>query len=76
MSEMQSDEARILRLEHALAHLQLDYDKLNEVVTEQALTIHRLEKGVAALLNRLHAVESRTREVQPRSLEEERPPHY
>ena len=76
MFEAKSAEARILKLEHALAHLQLDYDKLNEVLTEQALTNHRLEKTVSVLLNRLQALESRTREVQPRSLEEERPPHY
>ena len=61
-------------LESRYTHLQRTVETLNEVVIEQGKKIDRLEQRVAELVKQLGTVMDR--EHEPRSLEEEKPPHY
>lgn len=75
MDQQTSHEARITKLETALAHQQRDYDSLNAVVTAQADALEKLRSRLNQLLTRLDAWES-SWEDSPRQLEDEKPPHY
>lgn len=67
--------ARLTHLEVALAHQQRDYETLNLVVTEQANQLDRLRRSVQRLTERLEALQTAA-EAAPRSLEDDKPPHY
>ena len=72
MSENQSAE-RLTNCESALAHLQNDYEALNEAVLLQAKQIDRLESVIEKLTEQIE--ESKTPE-SPRDPVDEKPPHY
>lgn len=62
------------RIEERLAHLERLADDLNDVVTDQAARIERLERRVERLLQK-----EATREAEGSGgviLGDERPPHY
>ncbi|MCD0461210.1 SlyX family protein [Roseiconus lacunae] len=71
---MKDHSDRIIELESQLAHLQRQYDELNQVVIDQTRDIQRLLKQALKWeqdLDRLkHAVEPRG------ELADEKPPHY
>lgn len=67
--------ARVTHLEVALAHQQRDYETLNLVVTEQANQIDRLSRSLRRLTERIEALQAAA-EAAPRTLEDEKPPHY
>ena len=67
--------ARITFLEVALTHQQRDYETLNLVVTEQANQIDRLRRSLQRLTDRLETLQTAA-ETAPRTLEDEKPPHY
>jgi uncharacterized coiled-coil protein SlyX len=75
MNHQSSHEARITKLETALAHQQRDYDSLNAVVTKQADELEKLRSRLNRLLARLDTLES-SRESSWSQLENEKPPHY
>ena len=65
---------RVGQLEFQLAHLQRDYDQLNEVVTQQSLANQRLESKVAALELQLKQLKEKPQQaIDPL---DEKPPHY
>ena len=68
----QTDRERIIETEMALAHLQHDYESLNEVVLEQQQAIEQL----SAQLLKLQAKFDAGNEPESRDAEAERPPHY
>ncbi len=71
---MKTQQERITELEISLAHLQRQYDVLNEVVTEQTSRLDRVVKQIARWEQRLdrlkHAVETESDPL------DEKPPHY
>jgi SlyX protein len=71
---MKTDQQRITDLEISLAHLQRQYDLLNEVVTEQTSRLDRAVKRIKTWeqnLDRLkNAVETDSAPL------DEKPPHY
>ena len=71
---MKSDQERITDLEISLAHLQRQYDVLNEVVTAQNAQLDRALKRMSKWeenFDRLkNAVDS------PSDPQDEKPPHY
>jgi SlyX protein len=70
--ESKSDRERILEAEMALAHLQHDYDSLNEVVLQQQKTIEQLSRKIQKLESKVDA----SSDPEVRDAESERPPHY
>lgn len=68
-------EARVQRLETALAHHQRDYDALNDVVTKQASELDRLRATLRRMTERIEALQAAA-ETAPRTLEDDKPPHY
>lgn len=75
MTHSQNLEARLDRLEVALAHQQRDYDTLNGVVTKQADELDRLRATLRRMTERIETLQA-AGEAAPRSLEDEKPPHY
>lgn len=67
--------ARITHLEVALAHQQRDYETLNLVVIEQANQMDRIRRSLQRLTERLEALRTAP-ETAPRTLEDDKPPHY
>ena len=67
-----SDKERIIETEMALAHLQHDYESLNEVVLEQQRAIEQLSVQLLKLQSKIDA----STEPEARDAEAERPPHY
>ncbi|WP_164101245.1 SlyX family protein [Candidatus Laterigemmans baculatus] len=67
---------RITHLEVALAHQQRDYETLNLVVTEQANQLDRLRRSVQRLAERLEGLQAAAETATPRTLEDDKPPHY
>jgi uncharacterized coiled-coil protein SlyX len=77
MKPSDTHEPRIANLEIAFAHHQRDYDTLNSVVTEYANQIDALKRTVQRLTERLASLEALTSQTgPPRTLEDDRPPHY
>ena len=68
-------ESRLETLESKLAHLELAFDELNQVVYSQALQIDKLQAKAQKLQGRLKEVVE-DMQSQPYSAEDERPPHY
>ena len=66
--------ARQLDLETRYTHLQRTVDELNEVMIDQGRKIDSLERKLALLARQLGTLAER--EVEPRSLEDDKPPHY
>lgn len=72
MSDHQSAE-RLTNVESALAHLQNDFEALNEAVLLQAKQIENLQAALKKLDEQV--AESKTPEA-PRDPVDEKPPHY
>ncbi|WP_372895994.1 SlyX family protein [Stieleria sp.] len=71
---MKNEIERITHLEIQLAHLQRQYDVLNDVVTEQAMLLDRVNKRIAKweqTVDRLKNASEPTSDPQ-----DEKPPHY
>ena len=71
---MKSEIDRIVELEIALAHLQRQFDVLNDVVTEQAMQLDRatkrIDKWEQAIERMKNTADSSTDSI------DEKPPHY
>ena len=67
-------EARLVALEASLSFHQREYEKLNDVVIEQATRIDALHRKVAALESTLQEVKHQL--PDDRDLADEKPPHY
>lgn len=66
-------EDRIINLEIKYSHIEDFIHQLNEVVTEQQMTIVRMEKEILDLKRNVNASAG----VQPtRTLQDDKPPHY
>lgn len=65
---------RTHELEERYTHLQRTVEDLNEVVIDQGRKIDQLERHMALYARQLGALSERVPE--PRTLEEDRPPHY
>lgn len=72
MPDYNSDlEQRLEKIETHLAHLERLYDELNQVVVEQAETIHRMRTQERRLSATIEGLElERIRSTNPK------PPHY
>lgn len=68
-------ESRLETLESKLAHLELAFDELNQVVYSQAMQLDKLQTESQKLQGRLKEVVE-DMQSQPLSAEDERPPHY
>jgi SlyX protein len=66
---------RITDLEISLAHVQRLFDQLNEVVTSEAIRSDQMHRRIKELEQQLKSVKEKATE-EPRSLEDEKPPHY
>lgn len=64
-------EARLQKLESALAHLEHQHEQLNGVVTEQARLIARLQKEVARASEAME-----NQELERIRANNQKPPHY
>jgi uncharacterized coiled-coil protein SlyX len=72
---MSADESkRLENVEFALTHLQKAYDELNLVVFSQQKEIDLLRQALSKLNSSLQSLQESDR--VPRSLEDDRPPHY
>ena len=68
---------RITELEFHLAHQQRVCEQLNEVVTDQARRLDRLERAVIRMEKQVKDLRDQPREaIQPADPLDERPPHY
>lgn len=68
---MNEAEDRLARIETHLAHLEKQYEELNQVVIEQARTLARLQKDHAKVSTAVQTIElERIRANNPK------PPHY
>ncbi|PNY37317.1 SlyX family protein [Rhodopirellula sp. MGV] len=71
---MADNEKRMIELESQLAHLQHQYDVLNQVVVEQSRDLNRMKVQVLKWEQELDRLKSA---VEPRGdLADEKPPHY
>lgn len=66
--------ARCTDVEAHYTHLEHVVETLNEVVIEQAQRIDALERKLAVLTGQLDTLA--TQDSEPRSLEDDKPPHY
>ncbi|MEM6471486.1 MAG: SlyX family protein [Planctomycetota bacterium] len=71
---MSSPDDRVTKLEENLAHLQRQYDLLNEVVIEQSLELNRTRKQIAKWERLVESLKNRL--DSPSDLLDEKPPHY
>jgi len=67
-------EQRVTELETLLTHLQRTVHELDEVVREQAARLDALERAQARQRDELRELSAAV--VEPRRLEDEKPPHY
>ncbi|MCO8124863.1 SlyX family protein [Stieleria sp. TO1_6] len=71
---MKTDAEKICDLEIALAHLQRQYDLLNEVVTAQSIQLDRLQKRITKWEQTVETLKNKGESFDdPLS---EKPPHY
>lgn len=68
-------EQRLVDLEIRLTYQQKLIDELNSVVTEQTMTLLKLEKSIGTLVEHHDQLQRQLRE-QSSNLPHERPPHY
>lgn len=73
MESQDPRQRRIEQLESSLTYLQSDFETLNSVVLEIHGRLDQLQATMQRLTLRLEAVQE---PEAPRSLEDERPPHY
>jgi uncharacterized coiled-coil protein SlyX len=66
--------ARICDLEARYTHAQRTVEELNEVVVEQSKRLDTLQRKLVMLGDRFDSFA--THEVEPRTLEGDKPPHY
>ena len=66
--------ARLNDLETRYTHLQRAVEELNAVVVSQDLRLEALERRIGLLAAQLGALAER--DPEPRTLEDEKPPHY
>lgn len=66
--------ARLTELEHRYTLLQRTVEDLDGVLVSQARQIESLERKIAHLTNQLGALANR--DDEPRTLEDDKPPHY
>ena len=64
---------RLNEIESTLMHLQNDYESLNEVVLENSKQLTQLANLMQRIVAKLDAPKD---DEPPRSLEDEKPPHY
>ncbi|MFT7643769.1 MAG: SlyX protein [Pirellulaceae bacterium] len=72
--QQKSIEQRITDVEAHLAHLQKINDELSNVMFGQQKQIAAMEKLIGHLQNRIGDI--KFQEEEPRTLEDDRPPHY
>ena len=68
-------EQRLETLESKLAHLELAFEELNQVVYEQARQLEAAHRYIENLQGRVKEMSDQGGD-QPYSAEDERPPHY
>ena len=68
------DDKRLEELEFQLAHLQRQFDQLNEVVTGQADTIDRLQRKISTLEGSVSNLKTASEPATDPL--DEKPPHY
>lgn len=66
--------ARLTDLEHRYTLLQRTVEDLDGVILVQARQIESLERKIAVLTTQLGTLADR--DAEPRTLEDEKPPHY
>lgn len=66
--------ARLTDLENRYTLLQRTVEDLDQVILSQARQIESLERKLALVTSQLAAVADR--DTEPRSLEDDKPPHY
>jgi len=64
---------RLVQFESSIAHLQHDFDQINEVVLRQQRELDDLKQLLEKLLARMDKADA---EPEVRDIEAERPPHY
>lgn len=74
MSKPASSDERFEALETLTMHMQNDYEQLNEVILKQQSEIQQLQTQIVRLEGRLD--EQASSDEAPRTLEDEKPPHY
>ena len=73
MDENGKNTNRLTDLESSLMHLQSDFDSLNEIVLENSRRLDKLSAMIQRLTDRIDSADD---DEPPRSLEDEKPPHY
>jgi uncharacterized coiled-coil protein SlyX len=73
MTSSQPFEARIVSLELLVTHLERDLGALNSAVLDQQKEIVTLKRVISQLEERIARLGT---EDEPRSADDERPPHY
>ena len=73
MDDNEKNTNRLTDLESSLMHLQSDFDSLNEIVLENSRRLDKLSAMIQRLTDR---IDSAGDDELPRSLEDEKPPHY
>jgi uncharacterized coiled-coil protein SlyX len=68
-------EQRLETLESKLAHLELAFDELSQVVYEQAKQLEAAHRFIENLQGRIKGIVEQS-DDPPYSAEDERPPHY
>ncbi|QEF98128.1 hypothetical protein Mal15_21750 [Stieleria maiorica] len=71
---MNDETERIKHLEMQLAHLQRQYDVLNDVVTEQSMLLDRVNKRISKWEQEVDRIKNVT-DSESHPLDE-KPPHY
>ncbi len=73
MNPSDSTSNRIMELELQLMHLQKDFESLNEVVLDQHRRLEEHQRNIDSLVRKL---ETGLGDLDERSPEDEKPPHY
>lgn len=73
MSETDSHSDRLLRLETAVAHLQYDFERLNQVALDLQSEVRQWTLRLSRLEQQLERIEQ---PPESGSVVDERPPHY
>lgn len=73
MSNPEENKEKLVHLESVIAHLQYEIEQLNQVVIDQNQRIDRLRSAQEKFEHRLESI---SEDLEQRSPEDERPPHY
>ncbi len=71
---METQEERVVRLEELYTHYERVTNELNDVIIKQGRKIETLEESIARMEYRLGSLSQKLE--TPRSLEDDKPPHY